>query len=78
MEKYLIELNTKVNGEWQKGYHEKISESTRKDTMNVYVEHVTTDKRKAKRFYDEEEARRFAALFSHPNLQEAEVIPVKK
>jgi hypothetical protein len=78
MEKYLIELQTKVNGKFQKGYHENITESTRKDTMNVYVEWVTFDKRKAKRFYDKEEAQRFAILFTRENLQTATVIPVKK
>lgn len=78
MTKFIIELQTKVNGEFQKGYHEKLTESKRDDTMNVYVEHVTTDKKKAKRFYDEDEAQRFATLFGCEGLQIATVIPVKK
>jgi hypothetical protein len=78
MEKYIIELQTKINGNFEKGYHEKLTESTRKDTMNVYVEHVTTDKRKAKRFYDADEAQRFATLFARENLQTAKVIPTNR
>jgi hypothetical protein len=77
MEKYLIELETKVNGKWEKGYHETLTESTNKQAMNVYVEHVTYDKRKAKRFYDKEEAQRFATLFSN-NFQYAKVITVNR
>jgi hypothetical protein len=78
MEKYLIELQTKINGEFQKGYHEKLMESTNKYAMNVYVEHVTTDKRKAKRFFDKDEAERFATLFTRENLQTAKVITVNR
>jgi hypothetical protein len=78
MEKYIIELETKVNGKWEKGYHENLTASTRKDTMNVYVQHVTTDKRKAKRFYDKEEAQRFATLFTRENLQTATVITINR
>jgi hypothetical protein len=77
METYIIELETKVEGKWKKGYHETLIDSQRKDTMNVYVECVTTDKKKAKRFYDKDEAQRFATLFSN-NFQYAKVIPIKK
>ena len=77
MEKYLIELETKVNGTWEKGYHENITNNENKQAMNVYVECVTTDKRKAKRFYDKEEAQRFATLFSN-NFQYAKVITTKR
>lgn len=77
MKKYIIELYTKVNGKVGTYYHEKITESTRNDTMNVYVEHITTSKRKAKVFYDKGEAQRFATLFTREGVQMATVKPVK-
>ena len=78
MEKYIIELHTKVNGKFQVGYHEKITESTRKDTTNVYVEHITTDKKKAKRFFEQEEAEKIGGLFAILTIQIAIVKSVKK
>jgi len=78
MDTYIIELQTKVNGKIQKGYHQKISESKRKDTMNVYVEHITTDKKEAKRFFDKEEAIKIGNLFSIPSIQTAKILTVKK
>jgi hypothetical protein len=77
MEKYLIELETKVNGEWQKGYHQDLTNNNNKQAMNVYVQHVTTDKRKAKRFYDKEEAQKFATLFES-KFQTAKVITINR
>ncbi len=77
MEKFIIELQTNIQGKWQKGYHETIKESDRSDTVNVYVEHITTDKKKAKRFYDIEEAQKFATLFDLNGVQTSKVIPVK-
>lgn len=78
MKQYIIELHTKVNGKFQKGYHQKISESKRTDTMNVYVEHITKDKSKAKRFSDQEEAERIGKLFSVLTVQVAIVKTVRK
>ncbi len=77
METFIIELKTKVDGEWRGGlFHEKLTESTRKDTTNAYMEHITSDQNKAKRFYDKDEATRFAVLFSN-NFQFAKIVPVK-
>lgn len=77
MEKYLIELDTKVNGKWQKGYHENLTNNENKQAMNVYVQHITSDKRKAKRFYDKEEAQKFATLFES-QFQTAKVITINR
>lgn len=47
METFIIELKTKVDGEWRGGlFHEKLTESTRKDTTNAYMEHITSDQKK--------------------------------
>lgn len=77
MEKYLIELETKVNGKWQKGYHQDLTNNENKQAMNVYVQHVTSDKRKAKRFYDRDEAQKFATLFES-QFQTAKVITINR
>lgn len=78
MEEYIIKIETKVDGKWKNLYHEKLTESTRKDTMNVYVEHSTADKKKAKRFFDYGEAEKFAKLFTVSGLQIATVTVLNK
>lgn len=77
MEKYIIELETKINDEWCKSYHQMISQSNRKDTMNVYEEHITFEKKQAKRFYDKEEAEKYSVLLTG-KFQKAKVITVKR
>lgn len=64
METWIIKYNSKINGKFEVVYHEDIKNSTNKEAMNVYVEHVTSDKRKAKRFYDKDEAQHVANWFS--------------
>jgi hypothetical protein len=64
MKKYIIKYNSKVNGINIKLYHESININTHKDTMNVYVESLTTDKKLAKVFYDKEEAIKVSNLFA--------------
>lgn len=63
MEKYLIQYATKVNGEYVTLYHESIILNTIKDSMNVYVESLTTDIKLARVFYEREEAFKVSQLF---------------
>lgn len=77
MTEYIIELETKIDGEWKKAYHELLASSNRTDTMNAYEEHITFNKKQAKRFYQEEEANKFAVLLTG-TFQRAKVVPLKK
>ena len=63
MEKYLIQYQTKVNGDYVTLYHESIIINTIKDSMNAYVESLTTDIKLARVFYEWEEAVKVAQLF---------------
>lgn len=65
MEKYIIEYDSKVNGINIKLYHESININQHEDTMNVYVESLTTDIKIAKIFYDKEEAIKVSNLFAY-------------
>jgi len=65
MERYIIKYNAKVNGINIKLYHESININQHEDTMNVYVESVTTDRKLAKVFYDKEEAIKVSNLFAY-------------
>lgn len=59
-------------------YHEALVLSTRKDTMNVYEEKLTSDREKALVFHDDEEAKLMASfleLKSHFLTDKAEVEP---
>ena len=73
MEKYIIKYRTKTNGKWVTVYHMDITENNNDETMNVYVEHLTRYKRKAKQFHEQGEAILVAALFEN-DYQLAEVI----
>ena len=65
MEKYIIKYRTQINGVSRTCYHETISVNERLDTNNVYVEHINYERRKAKRFFDIDEANKIANLFSN-------------
>ena len=65
METYIIRVRTKINGKFKTCYHENITPTKRKDVMNVYTEHLTGTKKKAKIFYDKEEAEKVMKMFSH-------------
>lgn len=60
METFVIEETAKVDGQIKKLYHQKIELNNRKDVMNVYTSHSVSDKKKALRFYDKNEAERMA------------------
>lgn len=55
-------------------YHQKLEVSTRKDTMNVYQESLTSKKKEALVFHDEEEAQKMAAFLHKAVFAESEVI----
>lgn len=67
METFIIQYNSKVNGEDKVTFHEKISltDPNKLDVMNVYTEHISLDKSKAMVFYDHEEAKKVCALFGN-------------
>lgn len=75
MAKFIIELQTKVNGKFQKGFHQDIKPSNSKEAMNVYEQHVTSKKKEAKVFYDKEEAEKVGSFFAIPNIQSFKVVP---
>lgn len=60
---YIIEIKIKIEGIFLIKYHEKISENENKKAENVYCEHITTDKKKAKHFHNHVEALRVNKLF---------------
>ena len=63
---YIIKIKTKVNGAFEVGYHENISINNPKNgAINTYVEHITTDKKKALQFFDKDEAERLAKFFNY-------------
>jgi hypothetical protein len=55
MEKFIILREIKIGGVIKPFYHESVRPSENQSAMNVYVENVETDKKKAKVFYDKKE-----------------------
>jgi hypothetical protein len=63
---YIIKIKTKVNGAFEIAYHENITINNPKNgAINTYVEHITTDKKKALQFFDKDEAQRLAQFFKY-------------
>lgn len=65
MSNYIITYNTKINGENKIYFHESISVNENLSTNNVYVEHITFNKKLAQKFFDRDEAKKVANLFSN-------------
>lgn len=64
MERFIIQYNLKMLGDWGYVYHENIiNTSPKSDVMNVYTEFLGGDRRKAKIFYDKNEAEKVANFF---------------
>jgi len=78
MDKYIIERKVKIDSEIKTLYFETLSECKNNQVMNVFQEHLTKDKTKAKRFYDKEEAERFRVLFNMSYSNHSQVLTVKK
>jgi hypothetical protein len=76
MDKFIIEYKSKINGEEKTTFHEKISitDPDRLDVMNVYTEHISSDKSKAMVFYIREEAEQVCALFNRIHIHKGTVI----
>jgi len=63
---YIIKIKTKVNGVFEIAYHENITiNNPKNEAINTYVEHITTDKKKALQFFDKDEAQRLAVFFKY-------------
>ncbi len=77
MNKYIIQINYKVDGDSRPLFFETISECNNNQVMNVFQEHLTSKKEKAKRFYELEEAERFKQLFNASN-RTSKILTVKK
>jgi hypothetical protein len=77
MDKYIIEWETIVGGETKTHYHEKMEYNSNDGVMNVYVEHITSEKKKALRFYNENEAINVARMF-HSLLHRPRIKKVKR
>jgi hypothetical protein len=76
MDKFIIEYKSRVNGVDKTTFHEKISitDPNRLDVMNVYTEHISSDKSKAMVFYIREEAEQVCALFNRIHIHVGTVI----
>lgn len=78
MAKYIVVYDTLENGKRVTRYHQDIySVDPKVGAMNKYGEVITSDKRKAKRFYDHDEADRVGIFFSHNDFTSHDVITVK-
>jgi len=73
MDKYIIKWETIVDSETKTYYHEKMELNSNDSAMNVYAEHITSEKKKALRFHKEDEAinvaRMFQSLFHRPTIK---------
>ena len=76
MENYIIEIRMKVKGNVVTYYHEDIISQKNNQVMNMYVENITSERKKAKVFYDKQEAERIGVLFSSKH-QVASVLTIK-
>ena len=65
---YIIKYLIRVDGKLKILYHENITLSTSKECSNVYMEHLTSYKKKALVFYTKEEAVKIADLFMDNRL----------
>jgi hypothetical protein len=67
MKKYIIEYKSRFNGEDKTTYHSEIKPTNKYDMAltNVYTESVVTDKKKAKVFWEFEEASKVSKLFAN-------------
>ena len=63
MAKHIIKYQTMINGDTITTYHERIGINDNNETMNVYVEYLTSDIKMAMVFHDREEAVKISKLF---------------
>lgn len=68
----------KIDGKFIKGFHEKIELNPSNDSNNVYVEHITSEKKKALRFFERSEAEKIASVFACLLVQIPTIVEVKK
>ncbi len=79
MKQYIIKRKLK-GSDWKntKLYFQNVTENKSRETMNVFMEHLTKNKARAKRFYDKEEAEKFAKLFDDGSHSTSKVLTVNK
>ena len=79
MEKFIIKRGIKFNGKFKELYHESLKPSSNKFAMNVYVENVESDKKKAMVFYSKKEADAMAVYLVNSSEcpSTAIVVPIK-
>jgi hypothetical protein len=66
---YIIKVILTQPGNTETLYHEKLELSKNKSATNVYVQHLTSDKKKALIFYDKEEADKMAVFVTDSFLK---------
>jgi hypothetical protein len=75
METFIIKYKMRIDGDDDvTAFHENIKNCENLSVMNVYVEHITYDKKKAKVFFDKEEAERVAKMFEGTFQHIAEIV----
>lgn len=70
----IIKRTIKFEGVDKVFYHKSLSLSNRKDTMNVYVEDVTENKKDALIFHDDDEANGMAKFLDSSTINKSEVV----
>lgn len=75
MKYYIIKYNSKFNDDFVTVYHEKMDITPENiGADNKYREHVTSDKRRAMRFYNKREAELVAKLFVREGFSTYEIL----
>lgn len=75
MDKFIIKYKSRIDGAEKETFHHTIVENdTSRGFMNVYSEHITTDKKQAKVFYTREEAEKVVGLFGDDKIHVGKVI----
>ena len=75
---YIIERQMKVDGKGKKLYHQTLEQREPKNlaVVNVYVEHLTFNKKKALCFYDENEVQAMAKFLETSGNTKSKIIPL--
>ena len=75
---YIIERKMKVDGKGKMLYHQTLEQRDPKNlaVTNVYVEHMTFNKKKALRFYDINEVQAMATFLEASGNTKSKIIPL--
>ena len=75
---FILKRKVKTNGEFKDYYHEKLEYKDDKQSMNVYVEHLTSVRKNAVRFYDVDEAMSMGTFLQKDKFYESVVIKTNR